>query len=209
MEIPGMPKKDLAHRLLDWVQENKNLLILMLLGGIGFFGILAGIAAWRQSQEEKALTLFYAAQKGEETEKIEAVIKKYPKTPSGILALANLASKDFENQNWDSCIARYEDLYKKASQPFFRVLALHGKGACLEGKKEYSQAAEIFERAAKEPGHVDSLLSRFEAARSYSLAKDPSAAEKLEGLLKEEKLSPQLKEAIQTELLWIRLQKGS
>ncbi len=178
MELIPAASRDSAHKLLEWVHENKTLLVLLLIGGIGFFGLLAGIHLWKNSRDEKNVT--------------------------ELLAMAESARKDFDSGAWESCLARYDALYQKSGKPFFKVLALHGKGSCLIGKKEYRAAAEVFERAAKEPGHVDPLYSRLEAARSYRLAEDPGALEKLEALAKEEKISARIKKEVEEEIAWFR-----
>lgn len=174
----------MSQRLQNWVEENKTLLVWLLVGGVGFFGLLAGITMWRGTREKEALSL--------------------------LLTLVDDAKKAFEDQKWDECILKYETLYKEAPHyPFFRVLALHGKGTCLRGKKEFLESAKVFERASLEPGHVDPLASRFEAIRSYQLGGDPKAEELYQALLKEERLSNDLKAKVEEELSWYKSQKKS
>lgn len=200
--------KDLAHRLQGWVAENRTLLIFLLIGGVGFFSLLAGINAWRQAQETKALELYYLAK--EDPTSLKALVQDYPTTPSGLLALIDLAYQAVEQKNWVDCRRAFETLYNQATrQPFFRLLALHGQGSCLRGQGEFLPAAQLFERAAKEPGHVEPLASLFEAARCYQMAGDQAQAEeRWQALLKEENLSPELKEKILEELLWVQQQKN-
>lgn len=183
MPIYEEPKPSLAHRLDRWVHENKTFLLFLLLGGVCFFGLLGGITLWKQGRESNA--------------KVE------------LLELAGRAAEALKGQQWETCISRYESLYKKADHPFFRVLALHGKGSCLRGKKDYKEAVEVFERAAKEPGHIDPLVSLFEMARTYQLEGRPEALEKFQGLLKKEKLSSSLKTEIEKQIEWIQSQKKS
>lgn len=182
--IPVTQQKDLAHRLQEWVMENRTFLILILIGGIGFFGLLAGIHFWHQKQSQG--------------------------TRAGLFAMIDSAHQAREQKDWAGCVSEFEKIYQQSNrQPFFRALALHGQGSCLQGSGEFLQAAQRFERAAKEPGHVEPLASLFEAARCYQMTGQPQGEERLEALLKEEKLSPELKEKILEELLWYRLRKDS
>ena len=184
MELQDLQHKDFSQRLQEWVYANKKFLVLLLVGGVVFFGLLAAITVWRTSNTNKV--------------------------GSELLSMVDLAKESQNKEKWDDCIAQYEAVYQKRSAAlFFRVLALHGKATCLRGKGDFTEAAQTFERAALEPGHVDSLSSRFEAARSYGLAGDPKAEELYQALLKEKNLSPDLKDKVEEQLLWIKLRKKS
>lgn len=144
MQLEIGPKQDLAHRLQAWVQENRLFLVLVLVGGMGFFGLLAGLKVWQEKGEEKA-----AAQR------FELITK----------AKAAEAAKD-----WLACRQHYEALYLQSKRsPFFRVLALHGIGTCQREAGEFEASAKTFERAAKEPGHVDPSVSQEEAKKSLEM----------------------------------------
>lgn len=134
-------KPDLAHRLSAWVAQNKVFLILVLAGGLGFFALLAGVSVWQGGREEKA-----AAER---------------------FALIEKARTAAEAGDWKACIQHYESLYTLSKRTaFFRVLALHGIGACQRSSGDIQAAARTFERAASEPGHVDPDFSREEAKRT-------------------------------------------
>lgn len=195
------------EKILKWVQENTTFLVLFLVAGVAFFGFLGGVNYWRNAKESKALEAYAQAQN--DKTKLEKVIQEYEGSNVVLLALADLSGKAIQDKDWDRCIAYNEFLYTQARQPFFRVLALHGQGTCLRGKGLFLEAAKIFERASKEPGHVDPLVSRFESARSYQMAKDPKAEEYFQNLLKGKDLSPFLKDKVEEELSWHRLQKNS
>lgn len=208
MELTTPSQKDLAHRIQEWVMANRTFLLLVLAGGIGFFGLLAGVNAWRHSKETKALEAYYLAE--QDPARLKELVETYSGTAPGLLAIVDLAYQEGEQKNWENCIGTFENLYTQAKrQPFFRVLALHGKGSCLRGKGELLQSAQLFERAAKEPGHADPFVSLYEAARSYQMAGEAQGVERLEALLKEEKISPELREKVLEDLLWLRLQKKS
>lgn len=142
MEFGGKP--DLAHRLQGWVAENKFFLILVLAGGIGFFGLLAGLTVWHHQSQEKAAVVRF--------DLIEQ-------------AQAARSAKD-----WPGCVGYYEELYRQAKHdPFYRVLALHGIGTCQREGGDLEASALAFERAAKEPGHVGPSVSDEEAKKSREM----------------------------------------
>ena len=144
MQLEIGQKQDLAHRVQAWVQENKLLLVLVLVGGIGLFGILAGLTVWRQKGEEEAAAARF-----------------------GLIEQARAAG---EAKDWAACTQHYQALYQQSKHsPFYRVFALHGIGTCQREAGDFEGAAATFERAAKEPGHVDPKVSEAEAKKSREM----------------------------------------
>ena len=148
MQMEIGQKQDFPRRLYAWALENKVFLILVLIGGIGFFGILGGVTLWHQAGEEKAAVARFD------------LIEK---------ALAAKKAKD-----WAACSRHYEELYTLSKRsPFYRVFALHGIGTCQREAGEFETSAQTFERAAKEPGHADPSVSQAEAKKSLEMAAQP------------------------------------
>lgn len=206
MEI-NVPQKDFAHRVQEWVQENKTFLVLILIAGVGFFGILIGTSSWFESKDTRGHEALYEAK--EEKESLQKVASDFPKSEAALWSLVKLAKMAQKEKDSDTCIRNFEEAYTRSRQSFFRVLALHGKAICLRDQGQFKEAASVFERASKEPGHVDPLVSLFEEARSYHLGGDSLAMEKYETLLRKEGLSKELKDKIEEQLLWLRLKGKS
>lgn len=191
-----------------FIHENKQKFLFVLVGGIAFFGLLAGWQAWSTFQENKAVASYVGAEGN--SSKLEAVIHDFGGSKVALLAQVDLAILAQEEKNWSLCQERFERLYNAAKRKiFFRVFALHGIGYCQREEGKFAEAALTFERAAKEPGHVNPAVSRLEAARSLDLGKDPKAEEAYTKLLEEKELSPELKAQIEEKLKWLREQKKS
>lgn len=153
MQLETGSKQDLAHRLHAWALANKLFLILVLIGGIGFFGMLAGLTLWYQTKEEKG------------------GVERF--------GLIEEARQAFQAQNWEACIQHYQGLYLQAKDSsFYRVLALHGIGTCQRGAGDFKASAQTFERAALEPGHADPSASRQEATRSLEMVSQTNEIKK-------------------------------
>ena len=208
MELDLLHKPDFSHRVLNWVDLHRNHLVMTLVGAILFFGLLAAVTSWVSVREGKAQVAYFET-KGNKAG-LENVIANFPKSHAATLALIDLASGDLNDKNFDSCIARYGQVYDKASrQIYFRVLALHGIGTCQRAKGDLQTAAQTFERAAKEPGNLVPFVSRFEEARCLEALKDPKAGELYNEVLTNKDLPPEFKEEVEEQLIWLRLQKNS
>lgn len=162
---------------------NKNILIALLAGGVVFFTASALITLWYQGKEAKK--------------------------QAAAFALMDLAEKEVRSKNFDGCLEQYEKLYESGGRKvLLRVLALHKMAACQEGKGNFKEACALYERAAKEPGHLAPWFSRYEEARCLAAAAELSAKEHFSGLLNEKNLPPDLREQVEEELLWFQLQKN-
>ncbi|MDZ4225202.1 MAG: hypothetical protein U1D33_04770 [bacterium] len=162
----------------------KKKLIFAFAGGIVFFGLLAALTVWQQKREIRLR--------------------------QELIAQTDLAATALNGKNFETAFKEYETLYKKAgSGNYFRVLALHGMGTSLRGSGDYKAALTYFERAAKEPENPTALYSRFEAARTLSLAQDPEAKKAFEDLLQAKNLPADLKQKIEEQLSWLSPQKKS
>lgn len=189
------------ERFERWALSHLSFLILATIVVLGMSALLLGFHFWSNSSESKAQKLLYELSKtdGELTE----VMRKFPKSNAALLAAVQDAVGELKTKNYDACVTNYETAYERARrEPFFRVLALHGVGTCLRFKGDFKKSAETFERAAKEPGHVDPSLSRFESIVSLELDGDPTAKEKYQELLRSS-MNPQLKQKVEEK--WLQL----
>ena len=208
MSIIVGPKKDLSHRLFEWVGDHQRELILVLVVGLGFFGAIAGWLSWQQRGATKAEVALYEAQNKKEA--LEQVAKNFPHTKAAVIALSDLGALARDAAQFDDCIRHFQTSYEAAGhETYFRVLSLQGIGICYRAKGDYKKSVEFFDRAAKEPGNKAPLVSRFEAIRSHQFDKDSQTESLYQSLLAEKNLPPELKTKIEEQLSWLKQQKGS
>ena len=109
----------------------------------------------------------------DEAEKnLNAVVKKFPKTPAAIEAKSQLAQIAFEKGNETVAIQRYQEI-TESDQPGaseFVEEALLRIGDIYEKQKKYADAVVAYERAFKK--------TRFETVKMQALEKFVSTAEK-------------------------------
>lgn len=199
-------EKDFAHRVLDWVSQNQKTLLLILVGGVLFFGTLAVTHFRKSSNEQKAQTDLYLA--GTDTKAIAEISKEFPESSANKFALIRQGIQKEKEGNLESCLQVYTSLYNQSKKDaFFRVFALHGTARCYMARKDYQGAALAYERAALEPGHVRPDISRYEAARCYTWAGDPKAEEIYRALSTSQNLPEKLKERVEEQLIWYALRQ--
>ncbi len=109
---------------------------------------------------------------------LQKIVDSYGSTPSGEDAKIYLADAYYAQGKIDEAYKLYGDYDGNIDE--LKVAALTGAAACLETKKEYKQAAELFEKAgtkySKNPSAPTNLV---DAAHDYSLAGDKERAKML------------------------------
>ena len=141
-------------------------------------------------------------------EALQKITTDYPMTRARRLAFWQWGDVALKAQKYEEASGAYETLYKKAGEPLLRVVALYGLAGVHQEKKEFSQAAEIYSRAALEPGNLAAPYSDYLSARFWELAGDK---EKAQGVYKKLSDNPDLpgdlKQTILDRQLWLAIQK--
>lgn len=78
---------------------------------------------------------------------LKKIVDDYGSTENGEAAKIFLANAYSLTGNNDAALKTYDDY--SGSNPLFKAAALAGKAGCLEVKKEYEKAADLFKDAAK------------------------------------------------------------
>lgn len=163
-----------------------------LFGGIAAVAvIILGVFFYLQSSEssEKAASVeLTKATRFMETSDLKSAIpllsnlvKNYGRTSSGHFGRFYLANAFFQNKDYDNAKTNYENFFSSFSgDEHFKAAALGGIAACLEGKKQYEEAAKAFVKAAdKYEKSVQAPLFLFKAGRCFVLAGKPDKAKAL------------------------------
>ncbi|NVM22449.1 MAG: tetratricopeptide repeat protein [Desulfobacterales bacterium] len=101
-------------------------------------------------------------------EKFEEVLKRYPSTSAGELSLLLRANMSYDEGSYDKAI----ELYQKALGAFseegvLRKLVWNNLGYAYEGKKDYSAAAQCFEKITEPEGEFMKADAYFNLARMH------------------------------------------
>jgi tetratricopeptide (TPR) repeat protein len=126
------------------------------LGVLLLAAIIVALVLWRQHQaasEEMAFTLLgrgialYQQEKKQEALPVfSELIKDYPKTRGGEVALLYRGRSYMLQGDYDQAIADFELFLKRSSQPFLRGIAHNALGNSYCAKGEYQKAIDNFQQ---------------------------------------------------------------
>jgi len=129
----------------------------ILLGLLLVAAIVVAFFLWRQHQtasEEMAFTLLGKGialyeQEGTRDQGLPVfseLIKEYPRTKPGKVALLYRGRGYMLQQDYDHAIADFDLFLKRSSEPFLRAIALNALGNSYWAKGEYQRAIDCFQR---------------------------------------------------------------
>jgi tetratricopeptide (TPR) repeat protein len=132
-------------------------LTYIVLGVLLLATIIVALVLWRQHQaasEEMAFTLlgrgialYQQEKKQEEALPIfSELIKDYPRTRGGEVALLYRGRSYMLQGDYDQAIADFELFLKRSSQAFLRGIALNALGSSYSAKGEYQKAIDNFQQ---------------------------------------------------------------
>lgn len=109
---------------------------------------------------------------------LEQIVEQYNGSKSTGIACFYLASTYFQQKNYESAQKYFEEfLDSYASTPTLSSSSMSGIASCLEIKKEYKKAAEMYEEAVKKyPDVFNASEHLMNAARCYRLSGDKENA---------------------------------
>jgi tetratricopeptide (TPR) repeat protein len=127
------------------------------LGVLLLAAIIVALVLWRQHQaasEEMAFTLlgrgialYQQDEKREEALPVfSELIKDYPRTKGGEVALLYRGRSYMLQGDYDQAIADFKLFLKRSSQPFLRVIALNALANSYTAKGEYQKAIDNFQQ---------------------------------------------------------------
>jgi tetratricopeptide (TPR) repeat protein len=129
----------------------------IVLGVLLVAAIIVAVFLWRQheaTREEMAFTLLgkgIALYQQEATREqafpvFAELIKDYPRTKPGKVALLYQGRSYMLQRDYDHAIADFDLFLKRSSEPFLRAIALNALGNSYWAKGEYRQAVDRFQQ---------------------------------------------------------------
>jgi tetratricopeptide (TPR) repeat protein len=111
-------------------------------------------------------------------EMFKGVVANYPKTKIGAASLYYAGNCSLTLNNYDEATDYYNQFLEKSDKSFvyLRALAYEGLGYVYEGKGEFTQAIEWFEKQKNEGKGVDISVALLNIARCQELSGDNAAA---------------------------------
>jgi tetratricopeptide (TPR) repeat protein len=181
-------------KVKDYVKENLNQIasvvsiILIIAAGI-FYWQYTLLKAEKDSFSSfsRALTTMSTEVKTEAEREVvsqqalelfKSVVGNYPKTKTGAASLYYSGNCSLTLNNYDEAIEYYNQFLGKSDKSFvyLRALAYEGLGYAYEGKGEFTQAIEWFEKQKNEGKDVDISVALLNIARCQELSGDNAAA---------------------------------
>jgi len=147
-------------------------ILLILIVSIFFF------QKWERGKEEKAYQMFNSAMETYQMvnasyregspqeyknvlEKFNEILTKFPRTPSGKIAILYKGNIDIRLGEFEEAMEAYESFLQKAGkEKLYRSFAMEGLGYAHEGKKDYEKAINVYQK-------VVDLGERFQSANAY------------------------------------------
>jgi tetratricopeptide (TPR) repeat protein len=148
------------------------IIILIVIASLYFY------FKWEESKEIKAQKRFNLAMKSYEIasssnddnslkeyknalEKFNEIISKFPKTSTGKLSILYKGNIHLKLGEFEEAIKSYQDFLKKGvKEKLYRIFALEGLGFAYEGKKDFKNAIEAFNK-------IIEIGEPFETAEAY------------------------------------------
>lgn len=154
---------DEIQRLKDFFKEYGQAVLI----GVGLLvaAILGGIA-FKNYRETSALRASQLLMNARSAEEIQQVISQYPNAPVMPLALLALASRRYDEGQYEMARNTFAQLKEKFPAHPLAVVADLGRAQCLEGEGQLEAALQAFSAfAADHPNHFLTPLARFGKAR--------------------------------------------
>jgi tetratricopeptide (TPR) repeat protein len=147
-------------------------ILLILIVSIFFF------QKWERGKEEKSYQMFNSAMETYQIvnasyregspqeyknvlEKFNEILTKFPRTPSGKIAILYKGNIDIRLGEFEEAMEAYESFLQKAGkEKLYRSFAMEGLGYAHEGKKDYEKAINVYQK-------VVDLGERFQSANAY------------------------------------------
>ncbi|MCZ7558205.1 MAG: tetratricopeptide repeat protein [Bacteroidia bacterium] len=199
--VPKSASANFFYDAQEWLKQNGK-----IVGGV-VIGLVAIIVVWYFYSSGKAaddveanrmlrqVMPLYGQQQyklaitGDPNQNIpglKTIVEKYGGTPTGQAATIYLANAYLYTDELDKAYETFDDA--SPDSDILNAAALAGKAAVYEAKKNYKDAAPLFEKAANAVEN-DLLRSghQLSAGRAYGLSGDKEMAKKMLELVKEAK----------------------
>jgi tetratricopeptide (TPR) repeat protein len=118
-------------------------------------------------------------------EKLDEVITKFPRTPSGKLSLLYKGNVHLRLGEFDKAVQAYQAfLQKGGKEKLYQVFAMEGLGYAYEGKKDYGKASDAYQKIVHMGDHFQMATAYLGLGRCYEkLGKNKEALENYRSFL--------------------------
>jgi tetratricopeptide (TPR) repeat protein len=191
--VPQSTSLDWWEDALDFVRTNSKLLIGGVVAVVAIIAVVIILNARSAENEEMAGRLLQQAQVAYQQQQykiaiegdqqagmagLRSIVDQYSGTPSGSLAALYLGNCYLYTDQFDKALEAFDEA--SFSSDVLTSAQLAGKAAAHEGKKEYAEAAKLYEKAAGLDDNDFLQASRcFNAGRMYAMAGDKESAKKM------------------------------
>lgn len=173
---------DTAAKSTKFVEEHLNKMLI----GVAVLVVAAGVVfmvirGQRNASREASALLAVATQSlssgllAQASDQFSGIVDAYPGTRSAGAATCHLGSIRFHEQDYDGALQYFEQYLADYGQPGnLRVIALQGKAAVLEQRRDFPAAAAVYATLADEAKNepMSAALDLLAAIRCYRAAQD-------------------------------------
>lgn len=173
---------DTTAKGTKFIEEHLNRILI----GVAVVLVAAGVTfmvirAQRNAAREASALLTVATESlssgllAQASDQFNGIIESYPGTRSAGAATCHLGSIRFHEQDYDGALQYFEQYLSDYGEPGnLRVIALQGKAAILEQRRDFPAAAVVFTTLADEAKDqpMSAALDLLAAIRCYRAAQD-------------------------------------
>jgi len=186
-------KKGLKHDALletaakstKFVEHHMNKVLIAAVALIAVVAIVTLVSRSRRATELAASAALItagqtlsSAQIDMAAQQYQDVIDQYPGTRSAGAAVCYLGTINYHQEKYEEALQHFDEyLARYGGSGNLRLVALEGKAAILEQRRDFAAAAELYDQLASESSDVASAAARnlLNAARCYRSAGDWTA----------------------------------
>lgn len=149
---------DTAAKSTKFIEENLNKLLIGVAVAIVAAGVVFMVVRGQKSAAKEASALLAVATESlssgllaQASDQFNGIIEEYPGTRSAGAAICHLGSIRFHEQDYDGALKYFEQYLSDYGEPGnLRVIALQGKAAILEQRRDFPAAAAVYTTLADE-----------------------------------------------------------
>ncbi len=191
--VPQSTSLDWWYDVQEFVKANSKLIIGGIVAIVAIIAVIVILNARNAENEEMASRMLQQAQVAYQQQQykiaiegdpqagtagLRAIVDQYSGTTSGSLAALYLGNSYLYTDQFDKALEAFDEA--SLNSDVLESALVSGRAAALEGKKQYAEAASLYEKAAGIDDNDFLQASRyFNAGRMYAMAGDKEAAKKM------------------------------
>lgn len=129
--------------------------------------VVLGLGAYRNHKEAEALSASQLLMNARSSEELQQVVNQYPSAPIAPLALLGLASRYYDEGQYEAARHAYAQFETKYPAHALLAVASIGRAQCLEGEGQFEESLAMYEAfVSAQPDHFLAPLARLGKART-------------------------------------------